>query len=56
MSPFISPTPGKRRFARIAIVPSKRAMGGLLAVTAQAARVIAEGANDATWRRATMAA
>ena len=31
-------------------------MGDLLAVTAQAARVIEEGANDDTWRRAALAA
>ena len=42
--------------ARIAIVQSKRAMGDLLAVTAQAARVIEESANDDTWRRAALAA
>ena len=42
--------------ARIAIVQSKKAMGDLLAVTAQAARVIEEGANDDTWRKAALAA
>jgi hypothetical protein len=42
--------------ARIAVVQSKKAMGDLLAVTAQAARVIEEGANDDTWRKAALAA
>ena len=41
---------------RIAIVQSKKAMGDLLAVTAQAARVIEEGANDDIWRKAALAA